>query len=149
MQLLLGKGRDRDEEAAKKWVCRWGLQGSTGIDDIIPEYRIIMEGLHLSEPGGVNLISLDRRLQQFVKKLETVWFGSSKYVLLGEWSSCNVVKSANEKLRKKLEKKPTNLKVLIGTSTDALKEKTFLSQLYSSGMKELTPWALKQIQEEV
>lgn len=66
MQLITGGGHDGDEnETTQSWICPWGSEGSTEIEDIIPEFRTILEGLHLSEPL-VDLQSLDHRLEKFL-----------------------------------------------------------------------------------
>lgn len=66
MQLITGGGRDwAENEITQSWICPWGSEGSTEIEDIIPEFRTILEGLHLSERLA-DLQSLDHRLEKFM-----------------------------------------------------------------------------------
>lgn len=65
-EIIQGGGRDWDEnEIIQSWICPWGSEGSTEIEDIIPEFRTLLEGLHLSERLP-DLQSLDHCLEKFM-----------------------------------------------------------------------------------
>ncbi|KAM5568439.1 hypothetical protein ABKV19_016148 [Rosa sericea] len=160
-EMIEGGKRDweKNHENVESWLCPWGSEGSTEIEDIIPEYRIIMEGVHLLEQHA-DVRPLDNRLKTFIGRLEDLWFGYAKYLLLGEWSSSKALNSVYDRLRKKFKGKKKlfnqygkafsfDVISLIGSSKAALNEKRFLSLLHTHGIVQLTHHEVECIKKEL
>ncbi|PIA27894.1 hypothetical protein AQUCO_07400019v1 [Aquilegia coerulea] len=97
-------------DSSKIWDCPWGC---TVVDDIAPEFKLILEGNYLSScpPDGTQeqklqwwawRDKLNGRLDKFVRNIEESWFGPWKCLLLGE--PCKYEFKANE----------NHLKVILG-----------------------------------
>ncbi|KAM1392417.1 hypothetical protein ACFX2I_019995 [Malus domestica] len=121
-----------DGKVGKRWCCPWG---STVVDRVAPEFRMILEESYLSssieeeEDTKENRAlwwmwrnKLDRRLCKLLKNLEDLWFGPWKYVLLGESSNCKQLDLVHKKLARDLKSKckmdidESLLKVILGGS---------------------------------
>jgi len=76
-------------------------------------------------------------LSSLTRNLEDLWFGSWKFLLLGEWSNCqffdSVLKNLVNDLRSKcqLDVNEGLLKIILGGSKYVCEGKTLLSQLSS------------------
>ncbi|XP_062077222.1 separase isoform X2 [Humulus lupulus] len=162
------------KDSGKHWQCPWG---STVVDDVAPEFKLILEENYLStstsslEDTKENRKlwwswrkNLDHRLGEFLRKVEDIWLGPWKYLLLGERSSCKHLESVQKKLTRylkskcKLDVNESLLKVILGAPSDAFDEEGFTSQLYLSKAcyigrigccEKLSSLALEQICEAV
>lgn len=135
------------EKPGKVWRCPWG--GSTMVDDIAPAFKTILKenyssSTSLFETTEQNMrlwwdwrINVDRRLAKFLRNLEDLWFGSWKFLLLGEWSNCNffdsVLKNLVNDLRSKCKLNVNEglLKIILGGSKYVCEGKSLLPQLCS------------------
>ncbi|XP_030477632.1 separase isoform X2 [Cannabis sativa] len=161
------------KDSCKHWQCPWG---STLVDDVAPEFKLILEENHLSsstsslEDTKENRKlwwswrkNLDHRLGGFLRKVEDIWLGPWKYLLLGERSSCKRMETVQKKLTRYLKSKckidvnESVLKVILGVPSEAFEEEELISQLYLSkacyigriGCEKLSSLALEQICEAV
>ncbi|XP_040366322.1 separase isoform X3 [Rosa chinensis] len=143
--VLEGDSDDVSDTGIKDWHCPWG---STVVDDVAPEFRLILEGTHSSSVKHpvqdtnekklnwwVQRKNFDRRLGKFLKNLEDSWFGTWKLVLLGEWSNCKQLDLVHKKLVRNLKSKckmeidESLLKVILGGSKYALEGGARVTQL--------------------
>ncbi|KAM5574598.1 hypothetical protein ABKV19_013837 [Rosa sericea] len=113
--VLEGDSDDVSYSGIKDWNCPWG---STVVDDVAPEFRLILEGAHSSSvkhpvqdtdeksfTGGCRGRILIGALGKFLKNLEYLWFGTWKLVLLGEWSNYKQLDLVHKKLVRNLKSK--------------------------------------------
>ncbi|KAK4846024.1 hypothetical protein QYF36_012189 [Acer negundo] len=103
------------KECNKHWRCPWG---STVVDKVAPAFKLILEENYSSSSNipfedtktnrslwWMRRKKLDHRLGRFLSKLEDLWLGPWKYMLLGEWSSCKRLDSIHKKLSRDLKSK--------------------------------------------
>ncbi|KAL6565883.1 hypothetical protein OROHE_004938 [Orobanche hederae] len=92
-----------------KWKCPWGSSAS---DDIAPVFRDAMEELHCSfqgyEVAGDRRFlefarKVDKCLEHFLYKMENLWLGNWKCVLLGKWPDRNCLGSLQASLSNEKE----------------------------------------------
>ncbi|XP_054803798.1 separase isoform X2 [Prosopis cineraria] len=132
------------ENSSKQWHCPWGF---TVIDDVVPAFKTILEGNYLSsvfplEDTKRNRMlwwkwrtKLDQRLNKLLRNIEDSWFGSWKYLLLGEWMDHKNLDLAHKKLlhdlrsKCKLDVNEGILKVILGGSKNNCEGDTWISQL--------------------
>nr|XP_011462140.1 PREDICTED: separase [Fragaria vesca subsp. vesca] len=143
--VLEGDSDDDSFSGIKNWHCPWG---STVVDDVAPEFRLILEGTYSSSVKHpvqdtnekklywwVQRKNFDRRLGEFLKNLEDSWFGAWKLMLLGEWSDREQLDSVLEDLvcslksKCKMEIDESVLKVILGGSKYDFEGGPFVTQL--------------------
>ncbi|VVB07682.1 unnamed protein product [Arabis nemorensis] len=101
------------KEMDKRWVCPWG--------DV---------NLRRKKREQLNL-----RLAKFLRKLEDLWLGPWRHLLLGESSNSKLHESTQKKLVKELRSKcnmevnETLLKVFLGNGTNGFEGDAWISQL--------------------
>ncbi|OVA03751.1 Peptidase C50 [Macleaya cordata] len=96
------------KDSSKKWLCPWGC---TVVDDVAPQFKVILEENYLSssvspsvDTQGNRLLwwtwrrKLNDRLDKFLRSLEESWLGPWKCLLLGEPSDCTRLNSVLSKL---------------------------------------------------
>ncbi|KAK2664690.1 hypothetical protein Ddye_003264 [Dipteronia dyeriana] len=99
----------------KHWHCPWG---STVVDKVAPAFKLILEENYSSSSNipfedtktnrslwWLRRKKLDHRLGRFLSKLEDLWLGPWKYMLLGEWSNSKRLDSIHKKLSRDLKSK--------------------------------------------
>ncbi|KAA8545541.1 hypothetical protein F0562_020325 [Nyssa sinensis] len=130
---------------SKQWRCPWG---STVVDDVAPEFRLILEENYLSssifplEDTKKNRLlwwmqrkSLDQRLGKFLRDLEDLWLGPWKYLLLGEWSDSKLLDLVQKKLVHDMKNKcevdvqENLLKVILGGAKSVCEREEFVMKL--------------------
>ncbi|OWM84928.1 hypothetical protein CDL15_Pgr027715 [Punica granatum] len=144
----LGSGKLSDVTCSgKHWHCPWG---STVIDDVIPTYKEILEENYLSssnyplEDTKENRLSwwkrrknLDLRLNKLLRKLEDLWLGPWKYLLLGGLINSSHLDSLHRKLMRDLKSKckvdasEALVRVILGGAKSASEAETFIPELHS------------------
>ncbi|XP_011657385.1 separase isoform X3 [Cucumis sativus] len=132
-------------DLTKHWQCPWG---SSVIDEIVPAFRIILEGNYLSssefpsEDTKTNRklwwkrrTKLDECLGKLLGTIEDSWLGPWKFMLLGDWSNRKHVEFEfnslvlNLKSKCKLDVNESLLKVILEGPEEVLE--AFDSKLYS------------------
>ncbi|KAI9087156.1 hypothetical protein K1719_030791 [Acacia pycnantha] len=119
------------ENSSKPWHCPWGF---AVVDDVVPAFKTILEENYSSsvfplEDTKRNRIlwwkwrmKLDQRLNKLLRNIEDSWFGSWKYLLLGEWLDHKNLDLVHKKLvhdlrsECKLDVNEGILKVILGGS---------------------------------
>ncbi|KAF3435151.1 hypothetical protein FNV43_RR22238 [Rhamnella rubrinervis] len=128
-----------------QWQCPWG---SSVVDDVAPEFKLILEDNYLSssmfpiEDTAENRTmwwmrrkKLDHRLGKLLRNLEDLWLGPWKYILLGECSSCERLDLVRKKLmhdlksKSKMDVNESLLKVILSFPKSAFEEGGYISQL--------------------
>ncbi|PON60261.1 Peptidase C50, separase [Parasponia andersonii] len=135
----------KSEDSCTHWQCPWG---STVVDDVAPEFKLILEENFLStitksledtvenrKLWWTRRKKLDHRLGEFLKKVEDSWLGPWKYLLLGKRSSYKRLDLVQKKLAHYLKSKckmdvnESLLKVILGIPRDAFEDEKFIAQL--------------------
>ncbi|XP_058007009.1 separase isoform X2 [Hevea brasiliensis] len=136
-----------NNDIGKHWHCPWGF---TVVDEVAPAFKLILEENYLSssifplEDTKENRNSwwmrrkkLDWQLGKLLRKLEDLWLGPWRYVLLGELSNCKHLGSVQKKLMHNLRSKckvdvnESFLKVILGGGKYALDGGDFVADLVS------------------
>ncbi|XP_065870788.1 separase isoform X2 [Euphorbia lathyris] len=132
----------------KSWHCPWS---SAFIDEVAPMFRFILEENYSSSSISpledtkenrtlwwLRRKTLDSQLGYLLRKLEDVWFGPWRYVLLGELSNFKHLDSVQKKLvsnlksKCKLDVSESILKVILGGGRYALDGEAFIFDLLLS-----------------
>ncbi|KAJ7946655.1 putative Separase [Quillaja saponaria] len=135
------------KDVSKHWHCPWG---STVVDDVAPEFKMILEENYLSssifplEDTKENRLlwwtrrkKLDRHLGKLLRNLEDSWFGSWKCLLLGEWLNCKHLDLVHRKVvddlksKCKLDADEGLLKIILGGSKYAFEGEMNVSHIWS------------------
>ncbi|PIA65622.1 hypothetical protein AQUCO_00100851v1 [Aquilegia coerulea] len=113
-------------DSSKKWTCPWGC---SVVDDIAPEFKVILEENYLSSSSKqksqwwARRDKLNDRLEKFLRNIEESWFGPWKCLLVGDPfdSTCldSAVLKMTSALKCKFEFKANEnlLKVILGGSS--------------------------------
>ncbi|XP_020532873.1 separase isoform X2 [Jatropha curcas] len=153
LNAILEEASDDDEDFSerngldKHWHCPWGV---TVIDEVAPAFKLILEENYLSSSifpledtkenrtlWWMTRKKLDCQLGKLLRKLEDIWFGSLRHVLLGELSNHNHLDSVLKKLKCNLKSKckvdinESFLKVTLGAGRCALDGEVCVSDLLS------------------
>ncbi|KAK0589698.1 hypothetical protein LWI29_017484 [Acer saccharum] len=109
------EGLYESKDCNKHWRCPWG---STVVDKVAPAFKLILEENYSSSSNipfedtktnrslwWMRRKKLDHRLGRFLSKLEDLWLGPWKYMLLGEWSNYKRLDSIHKKLSRDLKSK--------------------------------------------
>ncbi|KAL5787518.1 hypothetical protein ACOSP7_004467 [Xanthoceras sorbifolium] len=109
------EGLYESKDCDKQWHCPWGF---TVVDKVAPAFKLILEENYLSSSNfpledtkknrslwWMRRKKLDHCLGRFLSKLEDLWLGPWKYMLLGEWSNCMRLDSIHKKLSRDLKSK--------------------------------------------
>ncbi|XP_057978228.1 separase isoform X2 [Malania oleifera] len=134
------------KDSSNQWHCPWG---SNIIDDVAPVFKLILEENYLSSSivpledtkrnrslWWTRRMELDQHLGKFLMDLEDLWFGSWKYLLLGELSDCEHLDLVHKKLvhdlkfRCRMDVNESVLRVLLGGTTCAFVKEECLSEIF-------------------
>ncbi|XP_050209368.1 separase isoform X2 [Mercurialis annua] len=129
----------------KHWHCPWGF---TVIDEVAPAFKFILEENYLSSSifpledtkenrqlWWMRRKKLDSQLGKLLRKLEDMWLGPLRYVLLGELSNPKHLDSVHKKLMRNLKSKckfeanESFLKVILGGGNNLLDGEACISDL--------------------
>ncbi|XP_077213689.1 separase isoform X2 [Tasmannia lanceolata] len=131
--------------STEKWICPWG---STVVDDVAPQFKLILEDNYLSlktsPPSDtqknryiwwVRRTKLNDRLDKFLRDMEDLWLGPWRCLLLGERSNSEYLDAVLVKLMDDLKRKckfdanESHLKVIIGGTTSVAESEECVEQL--------------------